>query len=265
MTNSHSSETINFMQVGSVVTVTLNNPSMRNKLSTKDIDFLLTVFDKVNKDLSVRVLVLTGTGSTFCSGFDLQELAKLKASESSQTDELSRPLFEHLTDELEHLRCPTICGLNGGVYGGAIDLALACDFRVGKPDLELYMPASRIGLHYYPNGIRRYVSRLGVAASKKLFLLGERISGDALEAIGFTDFLTSSEEFAATIARLSEQIASAAPLAIEGMKHSINYYAKQLDADEEVLQGYWAALTSTDFRTGLTMALKKQPAQFERK
>lgn len=265
MTNSHSSETINFTQQGSIATITLNNPSARNKLSMKDIDFLLNVFDQVNKDMSVRALVLTGTGSTFCSGFDLQELAQLKADESPEVNEVPRPLFERLTDELEHLRCPTICALNGGVYGGAIDLALACDFRVGKPDLELVMPASRIGLHYYPNGIRRYVSRLGVAASKKLFLLGERISGNDLEVTGFTDFLTSNEEFESTIARLSKQLASAAPLAIEGMKNSINYYAKHVEADEKLLQGYWAALTSSDFRTGLTMALKKQPAQFERK
>ena len=73
------------------------------------------------------------------------------------------------------------------MFGGATDLALACDFRVGVHGMVLRMPAARIGLHYYPSGLRRYVSRLGVSAAKRLFLLAETLPADELLRIGYLD------------------------------------------------------------------------------
>ena len=67
---------------------------------------------------------------------------------------------------------PTICALNGGVYGGSTDMALSCDFRIGVEGITMFMPAARLGLHYYAGGMRRYVARLGLGAAKKLFLTG---------------------------------------------------------------------------------------------
>jgi enoyl-CoA hydratase/carnithine racemase len=261
----HSLKTINTSLDSSIFTITLNNPDLRNRLATEDVEYLLKMIEEINSDLSVRALVLTGTGSVFCSGFNLKELTPQEQSQGTGVETIARSQFERLTDELECLRCPSICALNGPVYGGAIDLALACDFRVATPDLKLSMPASRIGLHYYPNGISRYVSRLGVAISKKLFLLGGSISGDEIQATGFIDFLTSMEEFEETVAALSQRLASGAPLAIEGMKRAINFYAKHAEPDERLLNDYWAALTSDDFRNGLAMTLEKKPVTFARK
>ena len=76
--------------------------------------------------------------------------------------------FEAIVNRLEDLALPTICRLNGGVYGGSTDLALACDFRIGVDSGEMFMPAARLGLHYYKSGIMRYVSRLGVDNAKRL-------------------------------------------------------------------------------------------------
>src|SRR5260370_42637681 len=84
-----------------------------------------------------------------------------------------------MVDRLEDLRLPTICALNGSVYGGATDLALACDFRIGVEGMELGMPASRLGVHYYLSGMRRYVTRLGLGAAKRLFLTGVPLGAGA--------------------------------------------------------------------------------------
>lgn len=264
MNNLKASETIMLTQDGAVCTLTLNNPDLRNRLSTKDIETLINVIGDINSDTSVRALILTGTGSVFSSGFDLMELALQKESQSADVDEIPRPLFEQLTDQLEDLRCPSICALNGAVYGGAIDIALACDFRVAKPDLQISMPASRVGLHYYPNGIRRYVSRLGVAITKKLFLLGGSVSGDELAATSFVDFSTTIEEFDQTVSTLSTRLSAGGPLAIEGMKRAINWFAMHSEPDDKLLDDYWTALASEDFRRGLQMALEKKPANFQR-
>ncbi|MFC7539095.1 hypothetical protein ACFQU2_05965 [Siccirubricoccus deserti] len=64
-----------------------------------------------------------------------------------------------MINRLEMLTIPTVARLHGGVYGGSTDLALACDFRVGvTPSTVMFMPAARIGVHYYESGLRRYVS-----------------------------------------------------------------------------------------------------------
>src|SRR5262249_56319956 len=94
----------------------------------------------------IRVLVLTAAGRTFCAGFNLGELAPERYDESA-------PGFDRLVDQLEALRVPTIAAVGGSLYGGGTDLALACDFRIGVPGIELMMPASRIGVQYYPGGV----------------------------------------------------------------------------------------------------------------
>ncbi len=83
--------------------------------------------------------------------------------------------FQALADEVETARPVTIARLNGPVYGGATDLALACDFRLGVDTARMFMPAAKFGLQYYPHGLRRWVTRLGLAASKSLFLTGRTI------------------------------------------------------------------------------------------
>ena len=131
-----------------------------------------------------------------------------------------------MVDRLEDLGVPTICRLNGGVYGGSTDLALACDFRIGVDTSEMFMPAARLGLHYYPSGIRRYVSRLGADNAKKLFLTAEKIGarGDAADRLSHRHGAAggSDEE----VDRLATLLAANAPVAMAGMKRTINEIAR---------------------------------------
>src|SRR6202046_2501089 len=142
---------------GARATIRLNRPRHLNRLQPDDLDALLKLFDRVETDPAVRVLVLTGTGRAFSAGYDLNSVAERATSTVEQNSAGSA--FEVVVNRLEDLGVPTICRLNGGVYGGSTDLALACDFRIGVDTSEMFMPAARLGLHYYKSGIRRYVSR----------------------------------------------------------------------------------------------------------
>jgi len=164
--------------------VRLNRPRHHNRLEPLDLATLQEIFDRVDADPSVRVLQLTGTGKSFSSGFHLGALADRLAGKDDGTED--RDAFERTVDRLEALRIPTIAALNGSVYGGVTDLALACDFRIGVEGMQLLMPAARLGIVYYASGIHRYVSRLGVAAAKKLFLTAEPIDAGELLRIGFS-------------------------------------------------------------------------------
>src|SRR6185312_9837351 len=126
--------------------------------------------------------------------------------------------FEVMVNRLEDLSVPTICRLNGGVYGGSTDLALACDFRIGVDTGEMFMPAARLGLHYYKSGIKRYVSRLGADNAKRLFLTAEKIDAQEMLRIGYLTGLASAPALDAEVDRLATMLGGNAPIAMRGMK-----------------------------------------------
>src|ERR1700712_863530 len=144
---------------GARATIRLNRPKHLNRLQPDDLEALLSLFDRLEADPAIRVLVLTGTGRAFSAGYDLGSIAERAAS--APAEQTAGSAFEVVANRLEDLSMPTICRLNGGVYGGSTDLALACDFRIGVDTAEMFMPAARLGLHYYKSGIARHVTRLG--------------------------------------------------------------------------------------------------------
>src|ERR1700687_4347235 len=122
---------------GARATIRLNRPKHLNRLQPDDLDALLKQFDRIEADSEIRVLVLTGTGRAFSAGYDLGSIAERAASAQEQ---IAGSAFEIVANRLEDLAVPTICRINGGVYGGSTDLALACDFRIGVDACEMFMP-----------------------------------------------------------------------------------------------------------------------------
>jgi len=238
-------------------TITLDRPRHLNRLHREDLLALQSHFARLADDATLRVLVLTGRGRMFCAGFNIDELGSPQPAGGGTADP---HLFERTVDALEALPVPTLARLNGGVFGGATDLALACDFRVGVAGMELRMPAARLGLHYYPSGLSRYVSRLGLSAAKRLFLLAETVPADELLALGYLDALVDADALDAEVERFAASLLAGAPLALQGMKQSLNEVARG-DVDLERLRAREArCATSADLREGLAaFAARRSP------
>ena len=199
--------------------VRLNRPREHNRLEPDDLVALREIFDRIDKDTSIRALVITGTGKSFSSGFHIGALADRKSGKRGDDDP---DMFAKTVDRLEVLRVPTIAALNGGVYGGSTDLALACDFRIGVTGTRMFMPASRLGIVYYPSGLRRYVNRLGLATAKRMFLTAEPIETDELKRIGYLDEVVAPDRLMARAEELAATIAANAPLAVAANKRALN-------------------------------------------
>jgi len=176
---------------GARATIRLNRPKHLNRLQSEDLGDLIKLFDRIEADPAIRVLVLTGTGRAFSAGYDLGSIAERAAS--APAEQTAGSAFEVVANRLEDLSMPTICRLNGGVYGGSTDLALACDFRIGVDTAEMFMPAARLGLHYYTSGIKRYVSRLGADNARKLFLTAQKIEASEMLRIGYLTAVVPAE------------------------------------------------------------------------
>lgn len=237
-------------------TITLNRPRHLNRLHREDLLALQSHLAQLAQDTTLRVVVLAAQGRSFCAGFNLDELeAPGAAGQDPQ-------LFEHTVDALEALPVPTLVRLQGSVYGGATDLALACDFRVGVQGMELRMPAARLGLHYYPSGLRRYVSRLGLQAAKRLFLLAEAVPAEELLRIGYLDALAPAAELDAAVQGFTQALASGAPLALRGMKLSLNEIGRG-DFDLKRLRLREArCAVSDDLREGLAAFAERREPRF---
>ena len=240
--------------------VRLNRPREHNRLEPADLATLRETFTRIDADPSIRVLVLTGTGKSFSSGFHIGALADRLAGKNAAVED--RDGFERMVDRLEALRVPTIAALNGSVYGGATDLALACDFRIGVDAMRLVMPAARLGIVYYESGIRRYVTRLGVAAAKKLFLTAQPIDAAELLRVGYLDEVVAPEDLLNRTEALAAALAANAPLAVAGLKQAINKTAAGM-LDREALAAVRAACAaSADHAEGVRAWTEKRSPVF---
>jgi enoyl-CoA hydratase/carnithine racemase len=244
---------------GSRATIRLNRPRHLNRLQPEDLDALLKLFDRIEADPAIRVLVLTGTGRAFSAGYDLGSIAERAGAEQEQT---AGSAFEVVVDRLEDLGVPTICRLNGGVYGGATDLALACDFRIGIDTSEMFMPAARLGLHYSKSGIVRYVSRLGADNAKKLFLTAEKIDAPEMLRIGYLTAMVHSEALDAEVDRLATLLAGNAPVAMRGMKRTINEIARGALDESAADRRARDSMRSAEIKEGIRAFTEKRPPKF---
>ena len=246
---------------GARATIRLNRPAEHNRLDPDDLNALRAHLQAIESDARLRVAVLTGTGArTFCSGYTISALRDMK-TEADAGD----ATLEEVIDQLEDLRVPTICALNGGVYGGGIDLALACDFRIGVTGSRMVMPAPKIGLHYYASGMRRYVERLGLATSKKLFLIGEPMECEEMLAVGFLNELVAPEALAARAEALARTIEANAPMALAGMKRHLNLISRGAFDPAAIGANNAASLRSADLAEGLAAMKEKRPPKFQGK
>jgi len=245
---------------GPRATIRLNRPKQRNKLESSDLGELMKLFDRIEADSTVRVLVLTGTGIAFSSGYDLNSVADRATSANEQQSAGSA--FEVVVNRLEDLGVPTICRLNGGVYGGSTDLALACDFRIGVDTAEMFMPAARLGLHYYKSGIARYVSRLGVDNAKKLFLTAEKIDAAEMLRIGYLTAMVPAEALDEEVDRLAAILAGNAPRAMAGMKRAINEFARGRLDEEAADRRHRESMRSAEINEGIAAFAEKRPPKF---
>jgi enoyl-CoA hydratase len=245
---------------GGRATIRLNRPRHRNRLEADDLDVLLKLFDRIEADPDIRVLVLTGTGNVFSAGYDLNSLAERATSAVEQKSAGSA--FEVVVNRLEDLSVPTICRLNGGVYGGATDLALACDFRIGVDSAEMFMPAALRGLHYYRSGIARYVSRLGPDNAKKLFLTAQKIAAPEMLRIGYLTAMVPIEALDAEVDKLADILGGNAPRAMAGMKRAINEFAHGKLDEAAADQRHRDSMRSTEIKEGIKAFAEKRPPKF---
>ena len=198
----------------SIATITLNRPERRNALNTAMMDALAQRFDALERDTSVRAVVIRGAGTAFCSGRDLEEMSRRQDDGlEPEADVIS--LFQ----QIEASRHPTIAMVHGAAYAGGCELALHCDFRVAADVARFAMPLAKIGL-VVPFALgQKLVEIIGPAFTRQILLTGQPIDAGRAYEVGMVHAVVPAAELEKAtdeLARLGAAAGSALRKALEG-------------------------------------------------
>jgi len=248
---------INLSIDGPIARLTLDYPERHNALTRNGLEQMHAHLGHIENNSAVRVLIISGAGDrTFCSGAALDQV---------QAGVIDGEVFQQMADRLVALRLPKIAAMNGSAYGGGVELGLCCDFRYGVEGMKVRVPAASFGLCYPPNGIHRFVSRLGVDAAKRILVATETLDATDLQRIGYLHRVCTVGELPVVVHERAQSLAGLAPLAVRAMLTLIADVAEG-NADEALARQWVKRCNeSEDLREGLRAALEKRTPQFSGK
>jgi enoyl-CoA hydratase/carnithine racemase len=241
-----------------VATVTLNRPDQRNAMNTAMLTGLRAAFDDLDGRRDVRVVVVRGAGSAFCSGMDLKEMEARGGAREPEADVVG------VLQRVERSRHPTIALVHGDAIAGGCELALHCDLRVMAETARIGMPLARVGLIVpFPLG-QKLVEIIGSAHTRQLLLTGRPIDGRRAYEIGMVHEIAPATEVESVALTLARTIADNAPQSLAGMKQvvlravSARPVVDHADLDASALR----ARQSADASEGRRAMLEKRKPNF---
>jgi enoyl-CoA hydratase/carnithine racemase len=245
---------------GPVLEVTLNKPARRNALDPRMIGELERIFTTSPEDPSLRAIVLTGRGSSFCSGFDLNEIRSLGEPGAAEVR-----MVEGLASAIGRASVPVIAALNGPAAGAGCDLALACDVRIGHSGSTLVVPAVKTGLLYGFASTERLVTAFGRSVGSAMLVTGEPVDAQRCFHLGVLWSLVDEADLMTHCRDVAEGIAVNAPMSVTALKRFAQFAQRESVPHGEVEEihrledGVWK---SADALNGLRAYLNKQPIGF---
>jgi enoyl-CoA hydratase len=202
-------DTVRYEVEGAVATIALDHPETRNALSDEVLDDLIEAFEIARDDDGVRCVVLTSTHEkVFSSGGNLAGFA---ADVPLVHKHFATDRFPRLFQMIGELGKPTICAANGHVLAGALGLALACDLIIARDGVRFGTPEINVGV--FPFIIMALIYR-NVPRKKatEMLLLGEQISAQEAEQLGFVNRVVAADEFDGAVHDWAAKLASKSPV-----------------------------------------------------
>jgi len=251
---------VRFGQDGAIAILTLARPDKLNALDEAAIGELGALCHRIERDETIRAVILTGEGGkAFSAGGDI-------GGWSGKTPlEFGRFWLREghaVFDALARLRQPLIAVLNGHALGGGLELAAAADLRIAESHVKLGLPEAGLGIIPGWSGTQRAVRRFGAPAIRRMALFGEVVEAQAALELGLVDVVVATGEGRAEAKRLAAKVCERAPVATELTKMLIN--AAEGEERERVLEtmaGMFAASTE-DLAEGVAAFRDKRRPDF---
>lgn len=202
---------------GSIVTLTLNRPAVRNALDLTLAHALESMARELARDQTLRAVVLRGAPPAFCAGADLRERLGLSPDERAAHTEAIAAAVEALAD----LPVPTVAAISGACLAGGAELALACDLRFADTTAQIGFPEVRRGIFPGAGGLLRLPLLIGPGRAADLLFSGRTLDAHEAHQIGLVDRLCQPEQLDDAIVEWLSELQQAAPGAVRAAKAAL--------------------------------------------
>jgi enoyl-CoA hydratase len=243
---------------GAVAVVLLNRPEQLNALSDELMDELVSTLEELDRDESVRAIVLGGNDRAFAAGADIGELAQASAIDLYYQRRVER------WDAIRGLWTPLVAAVSGYCLGGGCELALSCDLIVASETAQFGQPETGLGIIPGAGGTQRLTRAVGKAVAMDVILSGRRLNADEALQAGIVARVVAKEAWLEEAKRVSRHIAEKGPVATRLAKESVDRaYETTLGAGLEAeRRALYLAFASEDAREGLTAFTEKRKPEF---
>ena len=215
-----------FRQEGEIAFIEINRPEKKNALSSECWQLLDKYCDSLIDDNKIRALVITGRPEDiFSAGVDVMPTDPFIAGmfEAIQNRDKAKIVkgfadMQAVVSKLAHLPFPTVAAINGLCYGGAVELAAACDIRVVKEGAVICLQEARLGLIPDFGGTVRLSKLIGPARAKELIFTARKILPDEAKALGLVSHIFPAKDFIGQVTEYVQSITANGPKALEVVK-----------------------------------------------
>lgn len=258
---------------GHIYYISINRPEKRNAISFDMLTEIAGMIDTISTDRDVRVIVLRGEGKMFSSGVDLMSLGGLLPAftgDAAAGGFSIRQLVskgQQCMNMLENIEIPIICAIHNRIQGMAVELSLACDFRLMSDDCTWGLQETKFGLIPDLGGNARLSRIVGAARAMEINMTGKMFTAQQALQWGLVSYVYPAAEFFAEVDKFAQEIASTAPLAAASIKRVIR---KGLGVDFMThldLEAYYQSIVgrSEDFKEGISAMLEKRAPNWKGK
>ena len=255
----------------------LNKGEDLNKMTTNFWYELPKILDEIDRDASLRVLILSSTGKHFCAGMDLKNFGTLGNDSEKKTNvpdkaRIGENLYrvakelQDMLSKLEKLRIPVLAGIQGGCIGGGLDLVTAADMRFASKDAFFCIQEINIGMAADIGTLQRLPRVIPEGKVRELAYTGRRMPAEeALETGLVNKVYESHEEMVAGLKEMATVIASKSPLAVYGTKAILNFSRDHTIAEGLEYNALWsgAMLPQEDMAEAMMSNMEKRDPEFK--
>jgi enoyl-CoA hydratase/carnithine racemase len=204
-----------------IATLTLNRPHMRNAVDPAYLRRMIDAVRSLDDDPAVRVIVLRGSGKSFCAGGTLDFLRSLPDMDDAQLRDSVYECFQGITRTLHQCRKPTIVSAQGAVVGAACEMAAACDFRIVSEDAFFLENWVDLGLIPPLGGLFLLPRLVGLGKANEMVMLGERVPAAEAKALGLANRVVPLVALEAETRRFAEGLAAKSANALRVIKQGL--------------------------------------------